>query len=1289
VLVDYETSVEKYLYLSFGRDDRKKELYEKIDKLNPGGALNRETFNEEILPSILDFYLSCANYETREFNEKNLIHNYFIRPRVTGNIRSILGDGVGILLKGSINNTNEGIRFLVNDVLLCEDTECEEFELEIRCHGYREGAFRNINRRNNALTEEALERVPYIVDLKKMNDFKEMWDDFLDFELEVMKSKTKYYPVKQYSVIEVYKIEYNSENLSRYDGHILYKGKSTKDLFITGVKPSEDIEDTLPLIKLEIDLNQVESSKSLRNFARNSSSLANRSSALRNSELRVREDFSYDFGVTDLGNNFWRPFRERKEDNIMELYYQLDRDFFDKDEGYEIEKIEKRLDEEVGEEAVILSNISGDKALYNRSKRVLEDIYSGRSAKSPLITRYLIEPYKVKESEKSVEYEEFKKNLKLDLNENQAKAVYKALNSKGLYLIQGPPGTGKTQTITEMIYQFNKQGKKVVLSSQTHVAINNVIERLPQELDIFPIRLISGERRNEFTPDKIVDQMYRKFNRKYQEKLDDYKQYREEVQRLEENRDRIIQIYRKIKDRRGRVKELKEEQKVVEGELHSCHEEVGDIETERTILERRHKNTEELIRRKLTGTYRFEVEELLSAFDISGKDFIERLQDEVSKAEPVEKIKFHDFDSFLAWQKKWCSEKRKKELRATLNKGKNSSSGELQEISRKIKELQAERAERQEDGDEGGVVYLTKKIKTLSQKRKELEEKAPSSQTRNDIKVKFIFSKGKDIQEELQKLEVLESKIKKIVKELLEGLEEENSLLEGDLDNLDTKLNNLEREKKRLEARDKGLNNDIKEQEDPIKKEDIKLENLFDEYYDLMGSFERKEREEDKIEEINEFLKKKKAELEVRTEEFNLTKDIYKNIIEYSETKNSKVKDVIAQDRIERTKKIFERNANVYGLTCTSSPVYSASRNNYLKEAGIDEIKLYNIDFDVVIIDEVSKATPLELMIPILYGKSIILVGDHRQLPPTFKYHKSNVNALEEGVKGEYKDKFDGYKEMVESSLFKAMFEALPESNKEILKKQYRMHEDIMNVINCFYSNQLELGAENQNESKQHYLDIKSGGRRVFSPKRSVYWFNSYLDSEGKLAKETVEDGQTSFYNPNEVELTVKILKKLEEGYRDIFKEGREIKKQSVGVITTYAKQASQVIKRIKNDKLRFKSVDLSFRSITTVDEFQGDEKDIIIVNMVRNNNRTNIGEFVKKFERINVAYSRARKMLIIVGAKEFFERLEVEIPDINDGTIEEIRVYKNIIDIIQTKGMVFNKPIHMFEREELDEGTR
>ena len=123
----------------------------------------------------------------------------------------------------------------------------------------------------------------------------------------------------------------------------------------------------------------------------------------------------------------------------------------------------------------------------------------------------------------------------------------------------------------------------------------------------------------------------------------------------------------------------------------------------------------------------------------------------------------------------------------------------------------------------------------------------------------------------------------------------------------------------------------------------------------------------------------------------------------------------------------------------------------------------------------------------------------------------------------------------------------------------------------------------------------------------------------------------------------------------------------SVGVISLYGDQVNEIKKEV--GKIKFEALNFNKSKVSTVDEFQGKEEDIIIVNFVRNNPIFEAGDFVKKFERINVALSRARKMLIIVASKPFFSSLKIKMESMDDsGEVSERKIYREIYDRVVGK---------------------
>jgi superfamily I DNA and/or RNA helicase len=275
----------------------------------------------------------------------------------------------------------------------------------------------------------------------------------------------------------------------------------------------------------------------------------------------------------------------------------------------------------------------------------------------------------------------------------------------------------------------------------------------------------------------------------------------------------------------------------------------------------------------------------------------------------------------------------------------------------------------------------------------------------------------------------------------------------------------------------------------------------------------------------------------------------------------------------------------------------------------------------------------------------------------------------------------NNYKTMVEHSLFEEIYNKL-RHNKAMLTQQYRFNEDIMNCVNVFYDNKLQLGAgKEQNNKKRHYLDVSitnHKGRQtpLFVRNNHTYWFDSHLWPDRSIAYAEIKEGETSYRNPLEVKITVELLLLLEKGYGDLKKNNPEEYKMaagegdkpSVAVISMYGKHIASIRQELQARKMKINSFENIWLDISTVDNYQGKEQDIVIVNMVANNKGGKPSEFLQKFNRINVAISRSRTMLIMVGSSNFYNGVSINVPKMEDGKQNMINAYYRIYDKCQSK---------------------
>ena len=373
-------------------------------------------------------------------------------------------------------------------------------------------------------------------------------------------------------------------------------------------------------------------------------------------------------------------------------------------------------------------------------------------------------------------------------------------------------------------------------------------------------------------------------------------------------------------------------------------------------------------------------------------------------------------------------------------------------------------------------------------------------------------------------------------------------------------------------------------------------------------------------------------------------------------------KDAFKYDQ-EHYQKTYINACNVVGISCTDN-----MRN--LSDNG------YN-DFDEVIIDEVSKATPPELLIPLMKARKAILVGDHRQLPPMFKEHEGSYKELaesQENAPEEVRDlltqeNFKRFQKMVTSSLFKDYFEQADDNIKHSLLVQYRMHTDIMDIINRFYEQRLSCGNSEEVELKEksHDLTIKGLDNSTFiTPLRHAYWVDSSCTPSGKAIYEVRPNNSTSNCNVLEKYIIMELLKKIADAYRE--KGYDKNNQKTVGVISFYQMQVNEIREAFREAKRTcdFSAIDVD---INTVDRFQGKEKNIIITSLVRNNKKGHASQHVVAFERINVAFSRAQELLFIVGAKHMYENQSVQLPNMDMPGFKTAPVYKNIMEGLNRKG--------------------
>ena len=328
---------------------------------------------------------------------------------------------------------------------------------------------------------------------------------------------------------------------------------------------------------------------------------------------------------------------------------------------------------------------------------------------------------------------------------------------------------------------------------------------------------------------------------------------------------------------------------------------------------------------------------------------------------------------------------------------------------------------------------------------------------------------------------------------------------------------------------------------------------------------------------------------------------------------------------------------------------------------GINHPIFHERSFDYCIVDEASQITLPICAGPIRMAKTFVLVGDHNQLPPVVR----NEEAREGGL---------------DVSLFKLLSDTHPESVVN-LEHQYRMCEDIMTLSNTLiYEGRLVCGYE---ELRQRKLDIPriealsqrhydastlshAGTPRSFctGPTPSRCWLYDLLQSEARVRfinTDTIQPLAREEAHGKRIvnSAEVRVVSQLVESLLTIGVPDNEI-----GVMTHYRAQLFLLKEKLKG----YANVEMH-----TTDRFQGRDKEVIVLSLVRSNEACNIGDLLKDWRRINVAFTRAKTKLLVIGSKDTLK-----------GSGKE-NMLSRFISLMEERDWIYNMPpdaleSHFFE---------
>lgn len=300
----------------------------------------------------------------------------------------------------------------------------------------------------------------------------------------------------------------------------------------------------------------------------------------------------------------------------------------------------------------------------------------------------------------------------------------------------------------------------------------------------------------------------------------------------------------------------------------------------------------------------------------------------------------------------------------------------------------------------------------------------------------------------------------------------------------------------------------------------------------------------------------------------------------------------------------FGRSPQFKAALVTQSQVVAGTCLGVMGVPGRNEIT-----YDLCIVDEASIATPTEVLVPMARARRTILVGDDRQLSPF-----QDPELQSSGILKRFSLSADDQK----STLFNHLRDGLPKELRKGLTTQHRMLPAIGNLVSaCFYDSELK-------SAEREPLGVLDR-----SLARPVTWFSTSKCS-GKASKQV----GTSQWNGFEVKYISDLLGRIDFELRH--RKG-DVKKLSVAVLTGYGEQRARLHAAIQNKRHEWNSFSEIY--VNVVDAFQGREADVLIFSVTRSDVR-GLG-FLREMERINVALSRGKEYLIIVGDHLFCQEAE------------------------------------------------
>ena len=939
----------------------------------------------------------------------------------------------------------------------------------------------------------------------------------------------------------------------------------------------------------------------------------------------------------------------------------------------------KHMEARVPEQGFIATNAEGDRSLVKRQQGEIRELREN-PGQAPFLAAYLFD---IRRAQVLAEDDEIGEGdwLRRGMNADQQSAVRMMLNTREISLIQGPPGSGKTTMIAEAIHQLTRRGRKVLLSSQANLAVDNALERLSDVPTIRAIRLGGKADQNQPFAESNAAASYWKTvaatcRRRH---VDAWDAQEERFRELREREDALALLRTDIDAALTDREQAGERAATITVALEETRRALVAARREDALLEdgrrflRAVRDPDALWSGSLPSWLCAPLHERLSEAQVLLDAAGVLAGQPVGVLDPLATAA-QSQDLFLFARHLERVAQTLPGIANELQRLEQNTSDRLvtAEQERRIRMLKEERSrliERFASGD--GASDLQARMNACNTELHRLE----LSGGLNRDWYETVFRPGLDVFDKTatpslaaNRLRLGAAAIERARALVVQAWTHTRVLLAeaagraASLPHLEDQATQHERALRdagfEQHAAERRLNAVLARLIQLVPERPVTIETARHICDDMLGLAR---------EELARCAAERQQSEGLRTEWTPILQEWIAGL--------QKTSSGVGSGYLGDT---FRKNCNVVAVTCNES-------RRTLNEAG-------HHSFDVAIIDEVSKATPPELLMAMSMARAIVLVGDHRQLPPVFKEGVSAQEQLEEMEEqvatGDEEERQEvaltaenmrRYEHLVSASLFKQHFEDAAPSLKAFLLTQYRMHPQIMDVVNKFYENRLTCGLADpdgllsttrKQDTRVHALTLKGpGGEAYLAPDQHVLWLDSSFTPAGEPALES-KSASGGKSNHAEAALIVKMLRDLDaaclaQGYG----VGSATRKD-VGVVSFYNRQV-RIIKDLMGKVTRGEQ---AFRAIkvevNTADNYQGKEKPIILVSLVRNPpHRLSSKANTARFERINVAFSRAQELLVVVGAAEVFRDYPVTLPNLDRPGQTTKRVYGQILDEISLGG--------------------